>query len=230
MKKEKWITVLICMFFVLAAGILYSLRGTSQPSEEFQIAGQTGEFQTEGEETVAGREDENKDADSQTDAGGSTDGREYAVDICGAVKRPGVYRFSGDARVCDAVKAAGGFRKSADTESVNQARYLTDGEQIRIPTRQETKKSRSQRDGHAAESDGEVSREQGFTDCVNINQAGAEELMTLPGIGEAKAKLIIDYRTEHGSFQSKEDIMKISGIKEGVYRQIKDKITVNWED
>ncbi len=50
--------------------------------------------------------------------------------------------------------------------------------------------------------------------------------MTLAGIGEAKARLIIDYRTENGSFASVEDIMKISGIKEGIYNRIKDQITV----
>ena len=61
---------------------------------------------------------------------------------------------------------------------------------------------------------------------VNINTASVEELMQLPGIGEAKAKMILDYRTQNGAFQKVEDIMKISGIKEGVYNKIKENITV----
>jgi competence protein ComEA len=51
--------------------------------------------------------------------------------------------------------------------------------------------------------------------------------MTLPGIGESKANLIIDYRESNGSFGSIEDIMNINGIKDGVYGKIKEYITVN---
>jgi competence protein ComEA helix-hairpin-helix repeat region len=61
---------------------------------------------------------------------------------------------------------------------------------------------------------------------VNINKASLEELMSLPGIGQAKAQLILDYRTEHGVFAVKEDLMKISGIKDGIYKKIKDLITI----
>lgn len=61
---------------------------------------------------------------------------------------------------------------------------------------------------------------------MNINTAQAEELMTLSGIGEAKAAAIIQYREENGGFQSIEELMEISGIKEGVFEKIKDQIKV----
>lgn len=61
---------------------------------------------------------------------------------------------------------------------------------------------------------------------ININTAGVKELMTLSGIGEAKASDIISYREEHGPFSDISDIMKIQGIKEGIYHKIKDKITI----
>ena len=61
---------------------------------------------------------------------------------------------------------------------------------------------------------------------VNINRAGAQELMTLTGIGEARAADIIKYREENGGFQSVEDIMKVPGIKEGAFEKIKDQISV----
>ena len=64
-----------------------------------------------------------------------------------------------------------------------------------------------------------------LNDHPDINQATKEELMSLPGIGEAKAALIVNYRTEHGNFSKPEDIMQISGIKEGIYQKIKDYIT-----
>lgn len=61
---------------------------------------------------------------------------------------------------------------------------------------------------------------------VNINTAGLEELMTLKGVGESRARAIMEYREQHGSFETPEDIMNISGIKEGVFSKIKDQIAV----
>lgn len=154
--------------------------------------------------------------DSLSTDSNTADHGECAVYICGAVKKPGVYRFTGDARVCDAVEAAGGFRKKADRAAVNQARPLNDGEQITIPQKGKRSDSGNEQPEKGGKGDG----------LVNINQADLAELMTLAGIGEAKAQLIIDYRTENGSFVSIEDIMKISGIKEGIFNRIKDQITV----
>lgn len=62
---------------------------------------------------------------------------------------------------------------------------------------------------------------------INLNTASASDLMTLPGIGEAKAEAILAYRSEHGGFYKVEDLMNIPGIKEGVYSKIKEQIYVN---
>ena len=61
---------------------------------------------------------------------------------------------------------------------------------------------------------------------MNLNQASLTELMTLPGVGQSKAQAILDYRDTNGSFRQIEDIMQISGIKDGIFQKIKDKITV----
>ena len=104
-------------------------------------------------------------------------------------------------------------------ELVNQAALLSDGQQIRVYTCEE-----------AAQGAVSVVEEQGTKETaqgkININQAGAEELMTLPGIGESKAADIIRYREENGGFERIEDIMNISGIKEAVFSKIKDKIVI----
>ena len=62
--------------------------------------------------------------------------------------------------------------------------------------------------------------------AVNINTASAEQLKTLPGIGDAVAGKIVKYREENGAFKAKEDIMNVSGIKEKLFSKIKDQITV----
>ena len=62
--------------------------------------------------------------------------------------------------------------------------------------------------------------------AVNINTATKEELDALPEIGPVKAQAIVDYRTKNGPFKTPEDIMKVSGIKEGTYAKIKGMISV----
>ena len=135
------------------------------------------------------------------------------VYVCGYVREPGVYTLPADARAGDAVKAAGGFLPQADTEYINLAGMLSDGEQLRIPSKTETAGGGA--DGAAAD-DG----------LVNINTADAETLETLPGIGPAKAEAIIAYRDEQGGFTVIEDIMLVPGIKEAAFSRIKDHIKV----
>lgn len=64
---------------------------------------------------------------------------------------------------------------------------------------------------------------------ININTAGPEELVKLPGIGESRAKDIIAFRNEHGAFQKIEDIMLVKGIKNGLFSKFKDRICTGFE-
>lgn len=61
---------------------------------------------------------------------------------------------------------------------------------------------------------------------VNINQAGRNELESLPAIGPKTAQKIIDYRNQHGPFRSKEEIKKVFGIGEKTYEKVVDKIEI----
>lgn len=151
------------------------------------------------------------------------------VHICGAVKNPGVYEFSEGDRIYQAVETAGGFTKEAATDFLNQAQKLTDGMKLYIPTKEEAGQAIAE--GGSEESF--VSYEGGLTgsqdaadDLININTASEELLCTLPGIGSGKAKSIVAYRTEQGNFAAIEDIMKVEGIKEGLFEKIRDRITV----
>ena len=138
------------------------------------------------------------------------------VYVCGSVKKPGVYELPEDARIVSAIALAGGFTKSASAEGVNQAERIKDGQQIYVPSKKEAGNGTSSQAGVSGAQDKRV----------NLNSASREELMTLTGIGEAKASDIISYREENGGFEKPEDIMKIRGIKQGIYRKIKDMITV----
>jgi competence protein ComEA len=62
---------------------------------------------------------------------------------------------------------------------------------------------------------------------VDLNEASVEQLAELPGIGEATAKKIIEYREQNGKFETTEDIMNVKGIGEKKYETLKDLITVS---
>lgn len=137
------------------------------------------------------------------------------VHVCGAVKAPGVYRLTSESRVCDAIAAAGGLKKKAADTDVNQAELLEDGQQVIIPYRKSKKEVKKENEVASSEES-----------KLNLNTASHEELMSLPGIGDAKASSIIQYREQHGNFSSIEDIKNITGIKDGVYAKIEAYISV----
>ncbi|MBR5799456.1 MAG: helix-hairpin-helix domain-containing protein [Lachnospiraceae bacterium] len=166
------------------------------------------------------------------------------VHICGAVVNPGVYELKDGDRLCHAVEMAGGFLEEADSQYLNQAQKLTDGMQITIPTvaqagkaRQEhagaeqfIRQARDMSDGGAASkavTDGSVATAAGQDGgLINLNTATEEALCSLPGIGKERAQSIIAYRNQNGGYKQIEEIMNVTGIKEGMFVKLKDKITV----
>lgn len=154
-----------------------------------------------------------------------------AVHVVGAVPRPGLYEFAEGARIQDAIDAAGGLLTGADVGAINLAALLVDGQQLNIPFKAGQEPSSQSTGGGdeglslpgATEPPAESG---GATELVNINTASLEELDSLPGIGPTIAQRIIDYREEHGGFQTVEDLLNVSGIGPSTFDQIKDLITV----
>lgn len=137
------------------------------------------------------------------------------VDIKGAVKNPGVYHMKVGDRVKDALEAAGGLTAEADSQKVNLAKRLEDQMVIVVP-----------KVGEEAEEipAGETRKEAAKDGKVNINTATVEELKTLKGVGEKKAEAIIEYRKKNGSFQTKEDLMKVRGIGKKLFESFQERI------
>jgi len=149
------------------------------------------------------------------------------VHVVGAVQHPGVYELAADARIIDAVTAAGGLTVQADSEMINLADRVGDGQQVRVPAVGEQllpsltplSAASGQRSGPGVDIVGPGA-------MLNINTASAAELETLPGIGPVLAERIVSYRQGHGPFAAVEDIMAVSGVGEGIFAQIHDSITV----
>ena len=147
------------------------------------------------------------------------------VHVCGAVQKAGVYALPLTARVFEALEAAGGCTDEAAQESVNQARLLTDGEELYIPTRDEILSGSQTVMERLSETADEPAKS--GEDKININTADVTELTSLNGIGESRAQAIIDWREKNGGFSSIEEIKNIDGIADKTYEKLKERITVN---
>lgn len=175
-------------------------------------------------ETDTVEESSQKQSGERENAGTETAAMELCVYVCGAVKDPGVYMLEPGSRVCDAIDAAGGLLSEASITYWNQAEQVYDGEMIEIPTAEEAKQLLES----ASQSIAAEGEDPATTDSrININTASKAELTELPGIGDTKAAAIISYRETHGNFTSIEDIMNVSGIKEGSFEKIKDLIRID---
>ena len=210
-------------------------RGTEVDTADQDISsekeGSEGTEET-GDRKAAGNIQEIGNADA-----GSGSMEHIFVYVCGAVNTPGVYELEAGARLYEAIARAGGVREDGAEESINQAQAVSDGERLYIPTDEEVRQgldayllSGSAGGDAAAGSQSAVPGGPSGSSAggkVNINTASREELKTLNGIGDTRAGSIVMYRESNGLFGSIEDLMKVEGIKEGVFNKLKDDITVN---
>ena len=143
------------------------------------------------------------------DPGGNAE-RMITVHVSGAVQSPGVVRVAAGARVGEAIAAAGGAQPDADLGRVNLAAPLADGQQLSVPTVALTG------GGGAVAGDGRV----------RLNLADAAELETLPGVGPVLAERIVAYRAEHGPFAVVEDLLDVPGIGEAKLAALRDAVLV----
>jgi competence protein ComEA len=147
------------------------------------------------------------------------------VYVTGAVANPGVYSIPRLSRVENAIQAAGGFLKTADSQNINLASKLIDGEEIIVPVfGQNTSASNP---GSPTVPTKNTPDSVTTANPLDINMATEQQLDNLPGIGAAKAQQIIVFRQQNGPFQKIDDLQNVPGIGPGIFAKIKDLITVN---
>lgn len=207
-QKKKILWMLLPVLIFVGCGMQDSILKRGQP--------ETGSLEEQQDtETVYNVESETQDEKPEQEEKSLQEW--IYVDVCGAVRNPGVYRIEAGSRVFQVLEQAGGCTEEASLETVNQADLLTDGQKIRIYTKEE-----------AGQMEKKLQEEDPLLDDrVDINRAGKEELMTLTGVGETRAQAILAYRETHGSFSSVEELMQVEGIKEKTYEKLKDQIRIN---
>lgn len=168
------------------------------------------------------------------------------VHVDGAVNNPGIIELKENSRICDAIEKAGGITEDANLKNINLAFFLEDGMKIFIPTNNKEKGEINMDENNEINNNVDenildnleyVTEESGGTSLeafsngknnnsnnkrININTANESELSSLPGIGEATALKIINYRNENGKYNSIDDLKNVKGIGENKFENIKD--------
>jgi len=174
------------------------------------------------------------------------------VDIKGFIKKPGVYEIDSNKRINDVIQLAGGIIANADTSVINLAKMVYDEMVIVIYSKDEVKKFEeikakeivketqckvvnnvisnnacvNSNDKNTGNNSGSNNPSNNSDGKISLNTATKEELMTLSGVGEAKAELILEYRNVNGGFKDIEELKNISGIGEATFEKLKDYIKI----
>ncbi|MEU3844153.1 ComEA family DNA-binding protein [Streptomyces sp. NPDC028635] len=155
----------------------------------------------------------------------ATAGPEIVVDVSGKVRRPGIHRLPAGSRVVDALSAAGGVRPGTDTQGLNRARFLIDGEQVVVggpqPAAGPGTSGAGTWPGGGGGSAGAVG---GGAPAgpVSLNTATVDQLDALPGVGPVLARHIVDYRTQHGGFRSVDELREVNGIGDRRFSDLRE--------
>lgn len=242
-KNLKWITLVIVMLLI-AGGFLMKYKLENDKFNKVLV----DELELDNEANLEKKEENQTETKNLNEEEETKDIqiKKVYVDIKGAVKNPGVYEIEEDKKVIDVLELAGGLAENADTSMINLAKKVFNEMVVIIYTNDEVKNAREpdtiikvvekecvcpeiKNDACINSNDTEKNNNQNNVEennKVNINKATLEELLTISGIGESKAKSIIEYREQNGEFKKIEDIMNVSGIGEALYEKIKNYITI----
>lgn len=206
------LTVVLVVAAVFAAQHFWS--GRTQPVRAPEVVRAVGSYGGEGEggqEAAAGSSAAARDPVGVAGtAGAAGAGAVVVVDVSGKVREPGLQRLPAGSRVADALRAAGGVSPGTDTEGLNRARLLVDGEQVVVGAPPAVAGPGAAGGPGAVGSGGAAAGAAAAP--VGLNTATLEQLDTLPGVGPVLAQHIIDYRTQHGGFRSVDELREVNGI------------------
>lgn len=243
-RERRWLWIGTALF--VALGSLKMYRDAKKKSDLFSEGatweadlGQSGETNVnEGNKARNGTPiSDRRDAENlQVEDEEKREAKLLYVHVAGRVKKPGLYTFHDGARIDDAIRSAGGFCEDADSDAVNLSMKLADEMKITVPakgdpTKEEEKTGGSDLFGEDKSEPVVQSPDGGDMSAasdgrkIDLNTATLEELMTLPSVGEKRAKDIIAYRSKK-PFSDIEELKQIAGIGEKTFAKLRDYIEI----
>jgi competence protein ComEA len=225
LKDKKKVGIGIILFIiVIVSGVIYAKSGY----KELKKNDTESIFVDNSEENAQLNENKNsyKGASKKGSVEVSIPAQEktIVVEIKGEVKKPDVYILNENAIVKELIEAAGGLTENAELTNINRAKKLQNHELIYIANKNDANKEVSNVSSEAKSTNNKAQVEN--SKKVNINTATLEDLKILNGIGDSKAKSIIEYREQNGGFKSIEDIKNVTGIGEKMFERIKEQIEI----
>lgn len=219
--KRMLVSAFLCSLFCLAgiAALVKANRNEPAPLLFLREEAAASEVSpAPGENGAAPADTSGLGSESKDSPGPPSEPAEFPVYLTGAVEREGIYMVKEGCFLFELIDEAGGFAEHAAACGVNLAAEVEGNAHIHIPTREEWESGELMPVSLPAPAAAMETRR------VDINKASAEELMSLPGIGEKTALDIIAYREENGAFGSAEELMQVPGIKEARFSKLKDYI------
>lgn len=224
LKNKKRIGILVILgIIVIAVGIIYIKSGFKELKKndtESIFVDETDSISSLANKNGKETKDNSDKVDSKEVSIPVKD-KSIIVEIKGEVKKPDVYTLDENSIIKDLIEVAGGLTENADVSNINRAKKLQNHELIYIANKNE-----KDIEVKGTNSSTDLTNKETVSGKVNINSATLDDLKTLNGIGDSKAKSIIEYREKNGDFKSIEDIKNVTGIGEKMYEKIKDQIEV----
>ena len=218
-KKINIIVILISSFMIIGT-IAYKLNLNTQ-DEVYIVSENEENIEEDNIKIEKDYETNNIENNIEYKNKENTISKNVTIYVSGEVNNPGIVTIESDKRLYDAVEMLGGVTQNADLNRINLAIKLNDEEHYIIPKIGEDNIISQDISVNNIDT---IKNEQ--TSKININTATIEELDNLPGVGEATANKILNYREENGIFKSIEEVKNVNGIGEKKYIDIKDKICI----
>lgn len=239
-KQKVIIGIIIGVMFIIIGIYGYSMMQEEEWDNNVLVANENLQNEVNNQETniTSNKSQENEKQinnlenktpiteEKQTNGYDNLEGK-IVIHITGAVQKKGILILPEGARIADAIDSAGGSTEAADLDEVNLAYVLQDGQKIYIPSKEDKKKLESKAyimsgSGNNVIVQAVIEDEKGGNAKVNINTATQTELENLPGVGEAIASRIIEYRQQNGKFDKIEDLQNVKGIGDAKFNNIKE--------
>lgn len=221
LKYKKIGLISILVIVIISALILYSTSGFNELNKNNNESIFVDEENIDTEENFQKNTATEESKESGNKSGNTLQNKTIIVEIKGQVVKPDVYTLDENSIINDLINMAGGVTENADLSSINRAKKLQNHEMIYIDD-----KTQSDSQKEAAQSGEAAVSSSASETLVDINTATAEQLKTLNGIGDSKAKSIIEYREQNGGFKSIDEIKNVTGIGDKMFEKIKGNITV----